>query len=76
MTDHTGTEHCRAYIRLEHLAEDAAPLWAHLGFELDLPQSNASKREADYRHYYSATTAEIIATCCAEDIARFGYSYA
>ncbi|KIN77618.1 sulfotransferase family 2 domain-containing protein [Sulfitobacter mediterraneus] len=76
MTDINGAEQCRAYIRLEHLAEDAAPLWAHLGFELDLPQSNASKREADYRRYYSATTAEIIATCCAEDIARFGYSYA
>lgn len=75
MTDVNGTEQCRAYIRLEHLAEDAAPLWAHLGVELDLPQSNASVRETDYRRYYSPATREIVAECCAEDIARFGYAY-
>ncbi|MBM1633764.1 sulfotransferase family 2 domain-containing protein [Sulfitobacter mediterraneus] len=75
MTDFNGTEQCRAYIRLEHLAEDAAPLWAHLGFELELPQSNASVRETDYRRYYSPATCEIVAECCAEDIARFGYVY-
>ncbi|UWR16199.1 sulfotransferase family protein [Sulfitobacter sp. M368] len=75
MTDVNGTEQCRAYIRLEHLAEDAAPLWAHLGVELDLPQSNASVRETDYRRYYSPATCKVVAECCAEDIARFGYAY-
>jgi hypothetical protein len=75
MTDIKGREQCRAYLRLEHLAQDAAPLWDHLGFTLDLPRSNASDRDGDYRSYYDAQTRQIVATCCAEDIARFGYGF-
>ncbi|UXX82933.1 sulfotransferase family protein [Roseovarius pelagicus] len=75
MIDATGSERCRAYIRIEHLEQDAAPLWAHLGFRLSLPRANASNRDADYRRYYSDRDAELLADICADDIARFGYSH-
>lgn len=70
-----GQDHCNAYIRLEHFAEDAAPLLAHLGFALDLPRANASAREAGYRRYYTDRSAQAVAESCAEDIARFGYVF-
>lgn len=70
-----GREHCQAFIRLEHFEEDAAPLWAHLGFRLALPRVNASDRGRDYRHYYSDETAALVAGMCAEDIARFEYRF-
>lgn len=74
MTDLRGHEHCRAYIRLEHLDTDAQPLWDHLGFTLDLPHENRSNR-VDYRRYYTDADAAIIARTCAADIARFGYAF-
>ena len=38
MRDQNGAEQCSAFIRLEHLAEDLAPLESHLGFSLkDIP---------------------------------------
>lgn len=70
-----GREQCDVYIRLEHFAEDAAPLVAHLGFALDLPRANASARAADYRGYYSDRAAQAVAESCAADIARFGYAF-
>lgn len=75
VTGADGQEHCRAFIRLEHVEEDAAPLWAHLGFRLKLPLVNASERERDYRRYYSDETAAIVADICAADVARFGYRF-
>jgi hypothetical protein len=75
MTDATGQEQCRSYIRIEHFVQDAAVLMAHLGFDLHLPRANTSARDADYRSYYTSETQEIIASCCAEDIARFGYRF-
>ncbi|MYM57431.1 sulfotransferase family 2 domain-containing protein [Thalassovita mangrovi] len=75
MTDARGNEVCDLYIRLERAEEDAAPLVDHLGFELDLPRVNASARQVDYRRYYSDTDAAFLADICAEDIARFGYSF-
>ncbi len=75
LTDATGTEHAGLYIRLEHLAEDIAPLEAHLGFSLALPKTNSSERDADWRRYYTDLTAEKVATACAADIARFGYRF-
>lgn len=63
------------FIRLEHFQEDAQPLFEHLGFALDLPHSNASERQADYRGYYGDDTAKLVADLCAEDIVRFGYSF-
>lgn len=70
-----GREHCAAYIRIEHFAADAQPLFAHLGFVLELPHANRSAPRGDYRAAYSPRAAQAIATACAEDIARFGYSF-
>ena len=75
MRDGTGAAHASHFIRLEHFEEDAAPLWEHLGFALELPRVNASAREADYAQYYGEGDAERVATICAEDIARFGYAF-
>ncbi len=75
MTDAGGHERCRAYIRIEHLEADAAPLWAHLGFSLNLPRVNASDRDADYRSYYTDNDAARLADICAADIERFGYCF-
>ncbi|MDX1780342.1 MAG: sulfotransferase family 2 domain-containing protein [Thalassovita sp.] len=75
MTDARGNEVCDLYIRLEHAAEDAAPLADHLGFPLRLPRVNESARRKDYRGYYSDTDAGFVADICAEDIERFGYSF-
>ncbi len=70
-----GVEHCTAFVRLEHLADDIAGFERHLGFGLRQERSNASDRQADYRGYYDDTTANIVAQACAVDIARFGYAF-
>ena len=75
LTRSDGTEHCSAFIRLEHFEEDAQPLFAHLGFTLELPVANASERNRDYRGYFSRQTRDMIETSCAEDISRFGYIF-
>lgn len=75
VTDATGAERCDLYMRLEHMAQDAAPLEAHLGFALDLPHANRSRRDTDYRAYYAADSRAAVAEACAEDIARFGYTF-
>lgn len=71
MSDAAGRERCNLYIRLEHFAEDAAPLFDHLGFELALPRVNASEGAVAY----TPELRDIVAAVCAEDIARFGYGY-
>ncbi|PID36568.1 MAG: Type II secretory pathway, pullulanase PulA [Rhodobacterales bacterium] len=74
--DGAGRDCGDLFIRLEHLAEDIAPLEAHLGFRLGpIARVNASDRRADYRGYYTDKTAAIVADICAEDIARFGYGF-
>lgn len=75
MRDAAGIERCAAFIRLENMEEDAAPLWSHLGFRLDLDRVNRSDRDPDYRGYFSPDDAAFVADICAEDIARFGYSF-
>ncbi|WP_121063122.1 sulfotransferase family 2 domain-containing protein [Chachezhania antarctica] len=75
MTRADGTEQCTACIRIEHLEEDAAPLWAHLGFRLGLPRENASDRAPDFRQYHSDRSAAAVSEACAVDIARFGYGF-
>lgn len=74
MTARDGKEYCSAYIRLEHFAEDAAPFTDHLGFELHLPVSNQSRREA-YQTYYNDADRALIAGISASDIGRFGYRF-
>lgn len=76
MTDGTGKERCDLFLRLEHLDADAAPFEAHLGFRLGpLPMANPSKRDGDWRGYYSDAGAAIVGEICAADIARFGYRF-
>jgi hypothetical protein len=76
LRDCSGTERHTHFIRLEHLAEDMAPLEAHLGFCLDeIPQVNASERERNHRDHYDHATRDVVAELCREDIARFGYSF-
>jgi len=70
-----GAEQCSAYIRIEHFDADAAPLVDHLGFALRLPTQNTSERCADYRTYYTDTSARLLGESCAPDIARFDYSF-
>ena len=66
---------CNLYIRLEHLAEDIAPLEEHLGFKLDVPHLNTSRREGDWHGHYSESDAALLAKLCAADIEKFGYRF-
>ncbi|MFL4468424.1 sulfotransferase family 2 domain-containing protein [Tateyamaria armeniaca] len=75
MTNGQGDERCDVYIRLEEFQADAAPLWDHLGFALDLPRANASARMRDFRTYYNVAARDAVAQACAADIERFGYSF-
>ena len=76
VTDAQGVERARAFVRLEHLAEDLAPVEAHLGFSLgEVPRANASNRARDWRGYYGEAEAALVAEACAADIARFGYRF-
>jgi hypothetical protein len=75
MVDAAGVERASLYIRLEHFETDADPLWAHLGFRLELPHENASDRQGDYRPYYSDATAELVGSLCQRDITQFQYSF-
>ena len=68
-------ERVSAWLRLEHLAEDMAPLAEHLGFVPEVPHDNRSDRSTDYRRYYPDDLAEVLGAICAEDIARFGYRF-
>ncbi len=76
VTDAAGRVRVQSYIRLEHLAEDLAPLEAHLGFALaPVPHVNASGRPSDYRTCYSDAEAAQVGRLWAGDIARFGYTF-
>lgn len=70
-----GQEQCQAFIRIEQFHNDARPLFDHLGFELELPVVNTSQRQADWRGYYDDATEMAVASACAEEIARFEYSF-
>lgn len=75
MTTQSGQERCSLYIRLEQFAEDAQPLFDHLGFTLQLPQANASDRRRDFRSYYNDEDAALLGDICQADITRFGYGF-
>ena len=76
VVDAGGVDRANLYIRLEHLAEDLAPLEAHLGFRLgDIPRVNLSNRDRDWRRYYGDSEAEIVRELCETDIKRFGYVF-
>ncbi|MEO0371018.1 MAG: sulfotransferase family 2 domain-containing protein [Pseudomonadota bacterium] len=75
MTRVDGVEDCSLYIRIEHFEEDAAPLWAHLGFRLELPVINRSARPENYQTLYSTADSQCVAELCQRDIERFGYQF-
>jgi hypothetical protein len=75
VTDAQGGMRASLFIRLEHLAQDLAPLEAHLGFALDLPHVNRSVRQQDYRMAYTDDSRTRVAQMCAADIARFDYAF-
>lgn len=73
--DGAGVNHANLVARIEHVDTDLAPLWDHLGFGLTLERVNASKRDRDYRRYYSEADADLVADACAADIAQAGYAF-
>ncbi len=75
MHDASGAERASAYVRLEHLVDDLAPLAAHLGFVPRMGRANPSARPRDWRGFYTDDTAAIVARIAAGDIARFGYRF-
>ncbi|MGV8987673.1 MAG: sulfotransferase family 2 domain-containing protein [Cypionkella sp.] len=76
LRDRLGQERASLFARLEHLDNDLALLEAHLGFRLTpLRRANETGRNRDWREYYSDASAGLIATLCADDIARFGYHF-
>jgi hypothetical protein len=75
MQQSDGYEHCSLYIRLESFATDAAPLFDHLGFALDLPRANVSRRDPDWRVYYDSQAITAVQQCCATELERFEYSF-
>jgi len=74
VTDRSGQPCCDAFIRLEHLAEDLAPIEAHLGFRLAMPHVNTSQHPLASELYTTETRA-IVARLFAEDIDRFSYRF-
>ena len=76
LRDRQGAERASLFARLEHLDTDLAPFEAHLGLRLTpLPPANVSDRSRDWRPFYSADDAALVAQINAEDIARFGYRF-
>jgi putative transposase len=76
LCDGAGVEHAGAvYVRLEHLADDLAPVEAVCGFDIALTRANESARGRDWRPFYTNADAEQVAQFCAKDIARFGYVF-
>lgn len=74
--DSAGVERCDLFLRLERLEEDLPRLEALLDLRLGpVARANASERARDWRPYYSAADAELLAGIAAEDIARFGYRF-
>lgn len=74
LTDSTGRAHEGAYIRIEHLQQDLAPLEDHLGFKLEIPWVNRSSRATDWRQYYTQKASESVFEACNEDAIRFKYT--
>ncbi len=60
--------------RFEDFAAQFAVVAQELGFPMELPHLNRTRR-GHYQRYYSPESVEIIADYFAEDIGRFGYQY-
>ncbi|WP_205472034.1 hypothetical protein [Nocardioides sp. SYSU D00038] len=66
-------------LRYEHLADDLAEVWHHLGLpgEPDLPRAKGGARPAgaDYRRFYTEESAARVAELFAQPIQEMGYSF-
>jgi len=59
--------------RFESLGEDFELICRDIGIDARLPYQNASRRDRDWRGYYSDETFDLVARTFREDIALFGY---
>lgn len=76
LRDARGVERATLYARLERLDDELAPFEAHLGFRITpVARANTSARPADWRGAYCDADADLVGALCAEDIARFGYTF-
>lgn len=75
VTQSAGDVRCDVFARLEHIQDDLAPFWDHLGFVCKVGQENRSDRNADWRGYYADADAALIADVCGADVAAFGYTF-
>lgn len=74
VTDRAGRLRCDAFIRLEHLGADIAPLEDHLGFRLAIPHANRLSRPPAAELYTERVRAHV-AEIFAEDLSLFGYCF-
>ena len=75
LRDSAGRERPATFLRLEHLDADLPPLEARLGLRIAMPRINRSARRADFRSYYDAESAQLVAEMAGEDVARWGYTF-
>lgn len=73
--DAAGVDRVTLAARVERLEIELQPFWERMGFRLTIPRANESDRPRDWRPAYSDADAALVATLCAEDISRFGYSF-
>lgn len=74
LKDDEGAVSLDVIARFERLSEDFERIKRAIGIDADLPRLNATRRK-DYRSYYDAETAAIVARWFADDIERFGYRF-
>ena len=76
VTDRSGRNVCRSFVRLENLAQDVQKLEESLGFKIGpLPFANPSNRAKNHQSAYSPADKDWIGQICAEDIQKFGYKF-
>lgn len=61
--------------KFENLDEDFERICGHLNIKENLPRKNTSKRELDYRKYYTAVSKELVSEYFKKDIDFFQYTF-
>ena len=62
-------------LRFETLGQDFAEVVEDFGLQGQLPHTNKTQREADYRSYYNETTRQLIAKRFQKDLDYFNYKF-
>ena len=75
LNDKSGNRLVNNVGRFEHLAEDFQAICDEIGIEASLPHLNASKRQRDWRSYYTDETRALVEDLFRCDIEAFGYSW-